>query len=158
MVGVRERGVIDKVPPEVSFVIRRLSILLLDDDLPFLESFGDLLRTEGHLVHSVSLGLQAVEAAKRSSFDLSILDFELPDLNGLETFARLQKERPRLPALFVTGNPAKGLEKTVVSAGGLALLRKPVTLERIRITLKLVILATGGGDARGGEGEPSEVH
>ena len=117
-----------------------LNVLILDDDVPFLGSFEDLLVQDGHTVYSATTGFEAIEIASRVPFDLSVLDCELPDLDGIETFLRIQKERPRLPAIFISGSCSPVLEERVLQAGGFVLLRKPLQMPLVRRVMREVIL------------------
>jgi DNA-binding response OmpR family regulator len=116
-----------------------LSVLVLDDDVPFLESFEDLLSQDGHCVYPATSGWAAVEIVRRVPIDLSFLDFDLPDLSGIETLARIRRQRPELPAIFVSGNPSASLERTVLDRGGFALLRKPFDAGQVRGVMREVI-------------------
>ena len=109
-----------------------LTILVLDNDVAHLETFEDLLVQDGHSVFPTTLGSEAVRIALREPIDLSFLDFDLPDLDGIETFTRIRKERPRLPGIFISGNPSEFLETWVLEAGGFALLRKPLSPPQVR--------------------------
>jgi DNA-binding response OmpR family regulator len=116
-----------------------LSILVLDDDVPFLESFEDLLSQDGHFVYLATRGFAAVEIVRRFAIDLSFLDYDVPDLSGIETLDRLRRQRPGLPAIFISGNPCASLERTVLDGGGSALLRKPFDAGRVRGVMREVI-------------------
>jgi len=113
-----------------------LSILVLDDDVPFLESFRDFLVLDGHSVYPTTRGYDAVELVRSVPLDLSFLDFDLPDLDGLETFVRIHRHRPELPAIFLTGNPSSSLERKVLDVGGFALIRKPFDACRLRVMIR----------------------
>ncbi len=127
-----------------------LRILVLDDDVPFLESFKDLLCQEGHLVYPTTRGAEAVELVRMVPLDLSFLDFDLPDIDGLETFARIHRHRPELPAIFVSGNPSAALERVVLKEGAFALLRKPFDTARLRVVIReAVSRQTSSGRAKG---------
>src|SRR5574341_1223845 len=117
-----------------------LSILVLDDDVPFLRSFEDLLTQDGHSVYPATRGLDAIEIVRRIPLDLSFLDFDLPDQNGIEVFVRIQSQRPHLPAIFITGNPSATLERLVREAGGFALLRKPFDTGQVRCVMREVFI------------------
>ncbi len=116
----------------------RLRILVLDDDIPFLESFKELLTLDGHYVYPVTRGFEAVEMARLVPLDLSFLDYDLPDLDGIETFARIRRQRPELPAVFISGNPSESLERMVREVGGFALIRKPLDAGRLRVVIRQV--------------------
>jgi DNA-binding response OmpR family regulator len=109
-----------------------LSILVLDDDVPFLESFKDFLMQDGHSVIPATRGIDAVELVRKLPVDLSFLDFDLPDLDGLETLVRIHRQRPGLPAVFLTGNASSLLERKVLEMGAFALIRKPFDAWRVR--------------------------
>jgi len=113
-----------------------LSILVLDDDVPFLESFSDFLAHVGHAVYPATRSLEALELVRKVSLDLSFLDFDLPDLDGLETFYRIHRQRPELPAIFLTGNSSSSLERKVLEVGAFALVRKPFDAQRLRIMIR----------------------
>ena len=113
-----------------------LTILVLDDDVPFLESFKDFLSHEGHFVFPATRGSDAVELVRVVPLDLSFLDIDLPDIDGLETFARIHEHRPELPAVFVSGNPSDSLERTVLGMGAFGLLRKPIDARRLRVVIR----------------------
>ena len=122
--------------PEAHAIVR-LKILLVDDDENCLESVRTLLSLDGHFIFTATHGREAVEWARRlrkerAHLDLSILDYHMPDLTGLETFERILAELPDVQGIFISGEPSHTLETQVVQAGGRALVRKPVDLPLIR--------------------------
>ena len=128
------------------FSLARLTILLVDDDESCLESVQTVLAEDGHAVFTATRGLEAVECARRlrhehARLDLSILDYHMPDLTGLETFERILAVLPGVPGIFISGEPSLTLERQVVRAGARALVRKPLDLLRIRSLIREV----GGG-------------
>ena len=115
----------------------RLKILLVDDDVGCLRSLENLLEIDGHEITTATRGQEAVNLARQLRREkrepvLSILDYHVPDLTGLETYELLSQELPGLGAIFITGDASGGLEERVLSAGGLALVRKPLDSGRIR--------------------------
>ncbi len=122
-----------------SFV--RLKILLVDDDVGCLRSLENLLELDGHEISTATRGQEAVDLARqlrreKREPELSILDYHVPDLTGLETYELLSRELPDLGAIFVTGDASSGLEERILEAGGLALVRKPLDSVRIRGAVK----------------------
>jgi DNA-binding response OmpR family regulator len=116
-----------------------LSILILDDDVRFLSSFEDLLLQDGHAVYSATRARDAVEIARRVPLDLSFLDFDLQDQNGIEVCVRIHRQRPQLPVIFISGNPSGWLERLVLESGGSAFLRKPFDASVVRGVVREVI-------------------
>jgi len=116
-----------------------LSILILDDDIRFLSSFEDLLIQDGHAVYPATRAQEAVEIVRRVPLDLSFLDFDLQDQNGIEVCVRIQRQRPQLPVVFISGNPSAYLERMVLENGGFAFLRKPFGAPEVRGVMREVI-------------------
>lgn len=77
-------------------------ILHVDDDEHFLEMFRFMFRKNFQVI-SAENGNIAVELLLRESFDLAILDFEMPGMNGLELLNMIKGEKPGLPVIFYTG-------------------------------------------------------
>jgi len=114
-----------------------LRILVVDDDDGCRQCLSTILAEEGHDIVTAARGWEALENARRlrqenKCLDLSILDFNMPDLTGIETFRRLLAEYPRLEAVFVTGDPSESLEREIQLVGGRALMRKPLDVVHIR--------------------------
>ncbi len=120
--------------------VSRLHILLVDDDVGCLRSLEDLLSQDGHQVSTATRGAEAVELARhwrrsRRPIELSILDFDVPDSTGIETYVRLRAEMPRIGAIFISGNSSGDLEERVLAAGGFAFVHKPLDVTRVRRTV-----------------------
>jgi DNA-binding response OmpR family regulator len=60
-----------------------MKILLLEDELMLNESICEYLESDGHKVESFVDGLEAFEAIKTNSYDLLILDINVPGIDGL---------------------------------------------------------------------------
>lgn len=80
-------------------------ILLADDDKELNEGITEILTDEGFEVCSVNSGTEAVRKAVFESFDLAVLDYKMPGLDGLETLAELRKKDPALRAIMISGKP-----------------------------------------------------
>jgi two-component system NtrC family response regulator len=129
----------------------RLRILVVDDDERCLASVEAFLAHDGHDILTATRGLEAVDHARRLKrenrhLDLSILDFNMPDITGIETFERLVAEIPGIPAIFISGDVSSALEQMVFRAGGRALVRKPLDIARIRSLIREIPWPGLGGD------------
>jgi DNA-binding NtrC family response regulator len=65
-----------------------------------------VLNDEGYLVEAVENGKKAVKACEESSFDVALIDIELPDMKGTELLSRLKKIRPKMIRIIITGHPS----------------------------------------------------
>lgn len=78
-------------------------ILVLEDDAKMLSMLSGVLEDEGFEVVSASNGLEAVEAASKSDFDLIISDIRMDGISGLEAVERSRQYQPELGAIFISG-------------------------------------------------------
>ncbi|MBX9811454.1 MAG: sigma-54 dependent transcriptional regulator [Burkholderiales bacterium] len=81
----------------------KAKILLVDDDRYTRRLFEDLLRTRPVELHCAASVAEAWKQFRATNYNLVLLDQRLPDGNGLELFAELRRERPRLVAILITG-------------------------------------------------------
>ena len=89
----------DRVQSE--FTQRR--ILCVDDNLMELTLRGKILESQGYAVVLVSCPIQALRC-NLSTFDLAILDFDMPGMNGTELFLRMRALHARFPILLLSAS------------------------------------------------------
>jgi len=86
-----------------------------------------LLRTRGHDVVHVLHGLAALSEVAAGSFDVGLLDLDLPALDGIAIAGQLRAMGYELPLIAVTARSDAYAEQQVLAAGFNGFLRKPVT-------------------------------
>ncbi len=79
-------------------------ILVVDDDLPSLQLVKHILKTEGYELAEAQDGLEALDLLQRETPDLIILDYMMPNLDGVELSLRLRNipDLVNVPVLLVT--------------------------------------------------------
>ncbi len=101
-------------------------ILVIDDERFIAELMRDVLTRHGHAVEMFSNGPAALEAVRRSRFDLIISDFAMPGLNGLDFVREVRSSLPAtrvvIVSAFLDGETLESLEAEPNFAG---FLRKP---------------------------------
>jgi len=102
------------------------NILIVDDDVGILESFSEILRLKGYSVDTANNASDGLKLAKEKYFHLALLDIKLPDMDGTELLAELQRVRPAMMKIMVTGYA--NLENSVkaLNSGADAYIIKPV--------------------------------
>jgi DNA-binding response OmpR family regulator len=104
-----------------------MHILLADDD----ESIGVVarlgLRKAGFTVTLVDDGEKALAAARATAFDAIVLDWFLPDVDGIEVCRQLHADPdwPRVPIVFLTGAAHGGVQAQAREAGARGVIAKP---------------------------------
>jgi putative two-component system response regulator len=117
-------------------------ILVVDDDRLNLAMAFDTLKKH-YMVSVANSGIKALELLKEKEVDLILLDIEMPEMNGIETFEKI-KENPRIaqiPVVFLTSINDNKVEAKCIELGAQDYIVKPfyepAMLVRIRRTLEL---------------------
>ena len=77
-------------------------ILWADDEIDLLKPHILFLQQKGYEVTTVSNGRDALEKAAHETFDLIILDENMPGLSGLDTLGQIKMENPEIPVVMIT--------------------------------------------------------
>ncbi len=111
------------------------AVLIVDDmdDLRF--SLGNIVKKEGHTVHTASSGQEALEVLRTSIIDMVFLDIGLPDANGIDLIAELKTITADIDVVMLTGiNDAKTAVESL-QAGAIDYIVKPFELLEFKTTL-----------------------
>jgi two-component system response regulator FixJ len=82
-------------------------IHLVDDDEAVRDSLRYLMESEGFVVHAFSNGNALLNDASLPTTGCLVVDYNMPAMNGLELVRALRDLGVLIPAILVTGNPAK---------------------------------------------------
>jgi CheY-like chemotaxis protein len=104
-------------------------ILLVDDDSAIRRILRRVLSGEGYDVVTAANGEEALELAAANHFDLVLLDLNMPEKDGWETFEELTECHPLLPVIVITARPNQIFPALAAGVG--ALLEKPLDLNRL---------------------------
>ncbi len=106
-------------------------LLLAEDNHQLRRALCRHLRHHGFEVAEASDGLLAIELfeAAPASFDCALLDYNMPERNGLEVLGALREHRPDLPVLLMTGMAAEGVVEGSTLAGDTRVLQKPIVTQ-----------------------------
>ena len=77
-------------------------LLWVDDEIELLRAHILFLEKKGYEVITVSNGSDALEQCQQQTFDLILLDEQMPGLSGLETLQRIKSIQPATPVVMVT--------------------------------------------------------
>ena len=81
-------------------------ILVVDDEPSIVDAVSTALRYEGYEVTEASTGREALEAVAIGSPDLVVLDWMLPDIEGIEVGRRLRARGFKTAVIFLTAKDA----------------------------------------------------
>jgi two-component system response regulator RegA len=108
-----------------------MSLLLVDDDKPFLTRLARAMEGRGYAVRiadSVAAGIAAVEEAAP---DFAVVDMRLGDGNGLDVVERLRERRPEAKVIVLTGYGNIATAVTAVKLGAIDYIAKPADADEI---------------------------
>ena len=117
-------------------MVRKLKILIADDDVDNAASLGELFELEGHEAIVVHSGEDAISAYETHHFDLAFMDVMMPGKNGVESFLEIRKLCPQARVYMMTGYSVEQLLRQATENGAMGVLTKPVDLEKISAALK----------------------
>jgi two-component system chemotaxis response regulator CheY len=119
------------------------SVLVVDDAATVRMYHTKLLADAGFRVEEAANGLEAVEAALGTPFDLFVVDVNMPKMDGYACVATLRSETVGTiaPVLMVSTEDRAGDADRAYAAGANLYLVKPVTAERL---IRVATMLTGG--------------
>lgn len=111
-------------------------LLWVDDEIELLKAHIIFLEKKGYEVVTVSNGADAIEQCSIQTFDLVLLDEQMPGLSGLETLQRMKEIQPATPIVMVTKSEEENIMNQAIGAKIADYLIKPVNPSQILLTLK----------------------
>ncbi len=117
----------------------KTKLLLLEDDLTLSETVVDYFEEQGFEIVPVYDGQEALEVVYENSFDLFLLDVNVPLLNGFELLKQIREQDNTTPAIFITSlNSMDSLEEGFLS-GCDDYIRKPFELKELLLRVQTII-------------------
>jgi two-component system OmpR family response regulator len=119
-------------------------ILVVDDEPSIVDAVATALRYEGYEVEESLTGREALAAALRSEPDLIVLDWMLPDIDGIEVGRRLRANGSKAAILFLTAKDSTENKVEALRAGGDDYVTKPFSLAEVVARVQAILRRTGG--------------
>jgi FixJ family two-component response regulator len=95
--------VITQPTPEIAKQV----ILVVDDDAAVRHALGELMESAGFAVCAFSNGHDLLNEASLPAIGCLVVDYQMPEMNGLELVSALRGRGVSIPAILFTGNPTK---------------------------------------------------
>jgi two-component system, sensor histidine kinase len=116
--------------------MKKLSILLAEDDEMIQQITSHYLRKIGHEVDIALNGVEAIQKFNQKQYDIILMDIQMPEMDGLEAVKEIRKieherssQAGHIPIIAITTNPD---EKECLSAGIDGYAQKPFNLEQFQ--------------------------
>ena len=111
-------------------------LLWVDDEIELLKAHILFLEKKGYEVETVSNGQDALDKCSETTYDLILLDENMPGLSGLETLSRIKEITPVTPVVMVTKSEEENIMDQAIGSKIADYLIKPVNPTQILLTLK----------------------
>ncbi|MGH3000421.1 MAG: response regulator transcription factor [Gaiellaceae bacterium] len=117
-------------------------ILVVDDEPSIVDAVATALRYEGFEVDEATAGREALRAVAEREPDLVVLDWMLPDLEGIEVGRRMRERGFKSAILFLTAKDAVENKVEALRAGGDDYVTKPFSLAEIVARVQAILRRT----------------
>lgn len=107
------------------------SILVVDDEVDTCRNLSDILTDLGYQVDVAHEGLTALAMVRRKPYDVALLDFKMPGMDGLTLYREIKKLRAGTVAIVVTAYAGGETKSEALAAGAWQVLSKPVDFPKL---------------------------
>src|SRR5262249_36694837 len=115
------------------------SVLIIDDEAAIRESLETLLEFEGYQVDSAETGEQGLAKVGEHPFDLVLLDFALPDRNGLEILADIRDRNQQMAVIMTTAYGTVANAVRAMQNGATNFIQKPWDNEKLLADVRAAV-------------------
>jgi two-component system response regulator FixJ len=126
------------------------TVYVVDDDIGVLGSLRFLLETDGFQVRTFR-SAAALLNAEPTGVDCLVIDYKMPDMNGIELVGQLRRNDVATPVVLITGYPDENISARAAAAGVEHVLLKPLLgdslIKLINGAIQDAVSLPGGGSA-----------
>jgi len=108
--------------------VEKFRVLIVDDEVDFVETIVKRLIDRGLEVAGVHSGLEALDLLDKRDFDVVILDVKMPGMDGIETLRAMKKKSPLTEVIMLTGHGSVESGIQGLQLGAYNYVMKPVPL------------------------------
>jgi len=106
----------------------KAKVLLVDDEKDFLSTLAERLEARGLKVNTADSGEDAVTKLDGQNYDVIVLDFAMPGIDGLETLKRIKAKQPEAEIIMLSGQGSIRTSIEAMKRGAEDFLEKPVNI------------------------------
>ena len=115
--------------------LKKMNILLIDDDEWIRHSMGIFFEFEGCHLDTLETAEEGLEKIKRQDYEVIIVDYRLPGMDGLEFLRRSQKTHPNAMKVLITAYGSREVISEAHELGVRDVIKKPFTIDSIEESL-----------------------
>lgn len=118
--------------------MQKLAILVVEDEQPQREMLADFLVKKGHYVAMAGDGQDAIQLVLNGHFDLLLLDYKMPGMNGLDVLREVKRINPEIDIVIMTAYGTIDMAVEAMKAGAADYISKPIDLEELLILINRI--------------------
>ena len=113
-----------------------IKVLIVDDEKEFLNIIAERIAARGMDVSTASSAEDALNMIEEKSYDVVIMDFMMPGLDGFKALKLMKTRQPEVQILLLTGNLVDEHRREAKALGALDVIEKPPDLKDLIQTIK----------------------
>jgi DNA-binding NtrC family response regulator len=114
----------------------KIKLLLVDDEIDFLQAIAERLRLKDFEVIAASTGREAIASAESELFDVAVVDFQMPGMDGTQVLKVLKDRHKYLEIIMMTGHATIDSAVESTKLGAFKYLEKPYDFEKLVTVIK----------------------
>ena len=114
----------------------KIKLLMVDDEVKFLESISKRLALKDFDVIAASNGEEAIASAENDLFDVAVVDFQMPGMDGAQVLKALKERHQYLEIIMLTGHATVDSAVECTKLGAFKYLEKPYAFEKLVEVIK----------------------
>jgi DNA-binding response OmpR family regulator len=124
----------------------KIHVLLVDDEEELVSTLAERLSLRGIEADWATTAEEALERVEKESFDVAVLDVKIPRISGIKLKTQMEKIRPGMKFIFLTGHGSEDDFRTgAAEAGASFYLVKPVNIDNLVGRMKEALREGGKG-------------
>lgn len=111
-------------------------ILVIDDEKSIRNTLKEILEYEKHEVEVAENGIEGIEKANKTSYDVILCDIKMPEMDGLEVLEKMFEKTSDTPVIMISGHGNIDTAVDAIKKGAYDFIEKPLDLNRLLVTIK----------------------
>ena len=111
--------------------MEKASILIVDDNASLCQTMSFILGRKGYAVATARDGLEALARVKEKPYNIIFMDIKMPLMDGVETYKRIKKVRPKAVVVMMTAYAVEDLIQEALQEGAYDIIYKPLDIEKM---------------------------
>ncbi len=111
-------------------------VLLVDDEAEFLDIMAERMRARDMEVITSTSASEALSLMETDSFDAVVMDFMMPEMDGIQALKAIKERKPEMQIILLTGQATVEKSVEAIKAGAIDFVEKPADLDALSEKIK----------------------